>query len=175
MKLSPLYVLFGSPPPTRSGLKAICSSPIVRGFCKMTLLHWAGQRKSKVESSKEGEQSWPSRPQPSFAIQYVAVQPIKDSAGVRKDCAREKNASAMMYAAPSNTINQGAVSFRVALINHSSIGKSSPRRWMFKSGVGSLYVKLALSNPVAKSSYTLGRLTFGSGPLAYRAKRRKRE
>ena len=140
----------------------------------MTLPHWAGQRKSKVESFK-GAQSWPSRPQPSFAIQYVAVQPIKESAGVRKDCSRAKNANAIMYAAPSNTISQGAVSFRVALINPSSMGKSSLRRWMFKSGVGSLHVKLALSNPLAKSSYTLGRSTFGLGPLAYRAKRRKRE
>jgi hypothetical protein len=61
----------------------------------MTLLHSAGHRKSNVELSK-GPHCRPSRPQPSFVVQYVDVQSNQDSAGVSKDWAREKNAKPIM-------------------------------------------------------------------------------
>lgn len=95
MKVSPRYVLFGLPPPTIKGTKSTCWSPTILGFCRTTLLHCAGHRKSKVELSN-GMQLVPSNPQPSSATQYVAVHPINESEGVRKACARIKNAKPMI-------------------------------------------------------------------------------
>lgn len=120
MKLSPLYVLLASPPPTMSGLKAICSSPIVLGFCRITLLHCAGHRKSNVELSK-GPHVVPSCPHPLLASQYVDVQPMKESSGVRNDCARAKKAKPMIYAA-RKTNNHGEVNGFVVLMTMDSMG-----------------------------------------------------
>lgn len=78
----------------------------------MTELHWAGQRKENVELSN-GPQSPPSRPQPALAAQYVEVQPMYESAGVKNDCVREKNAKPMMYPTTRMANSQGEVKGRV--------------------------------------------------------------
>lgn len=90
------------------GLKTTCSFPMVRGFCRMTLLHCAGHRNSNNESVN-GKHCPPSKPQPLFDNQYVAVHPIDEDAGVMNDCAREKNANPMMYAAPRRSKSHGLV------------------------------------------------------------------
>lgn len=119
MKESPRYVPSSSPPPTIRGTKSTCSSPTVLGFCSTTELHCAGHRKSNVALSN-GAQNWPSKPHPSFADQYVAVHPMNESAGVRKDCARAKNAKPMMYPAASSAKSHGVVSARVKRIHAGS-------------------------------------------------------
>ena len=63
---------------------------------------------------------------------------MNDSAGVRNDCAREKNANPMMYAATKTANNQGDVSGRVTLIILDSIGAMIclPASWMSISSKG---------------------------------------
>jgi len=106
----------------------------------VTLLHCAGHRKSNVKFVN-GPQSSPLRPQPSLADQYVAVQPIDEDGGVRKDCAREKNANPMIYTAPRTRRSQRPVNGRVSLIRLDSRGKTRccPRifKWKSKSGSSS--------------------------------------
>ncbi|PSS37582.1 hypothetical protein PHLCEN_2v598 [Hermanssonia centrifuga] len=124
-----------------SGTKSTCSSPTVLGFCKMTELHCAGQRKEKADSSK-GPQALPFSPQPSFGSQYVDVQSIKASVGVRKDCAREKNAKPMMYATVRRTKSQGDLKGRVIRIRAGSKARLWERRPVytvkFRKGTGSV-------------------------------------
>ncbi len=112
MKLSPRYVLFESPPPTIRGTKSTCWSPTVRGFCNTTLLHCAGHRKSNVASSN-GMHAEPSSPHPSSAAQYVAVHPIKESAGVKNDWARVKKAKPIIQPAARTANSHGFVRGRV--------------------------------------------------------------
>jgi hypothetical protein len=83
-----------------------CSSPTVRGFCKIVVVHCAGHRKSKVEYVV-GRQLMPSRPHRSLANQYVDVQSAKELAGIRKDCSREKKARPMIYKAARRMNKEG--------------------------------------------------------------------
>lgn len=69
----------------------------------------------KVEFSN-GAQDDPFNPHPLLAAQYVDVHEMKESAGVWKDCAREKNAMPMIQAAPRISRIHGEVSGCVARI-----------------------------------------------------------
>jgi len=63
---------------------------------------------------------------------------MTDSAGIRNDWAREKNANPMMYAATRTANNHGDVNGRVTLIILVSIGAMIclPARWMSISSRG---------------------------------------
>ena len=85
----------------------------------MTELHCAGQRNSNVELVN-GPQSSPLRPHSALAPQYADVQSIKESGGVRKDCAREKKESPIMYPTTRRAKSHGEVRRRVARIKAGS-------------------------------------------------------
>lgn len=89
-----------------------------------------------------GSQLSPFSPQPLFAAQYVAVHPMKESDGVRNDCARAKNAKPIMYAAARATNSHGFVKGRVMRMRKGSSERLRARRPVFKvrlrKGVGSI-------------------------------------
>lgn len=87
----------------------------------MTLRHCAGHRNSKDEL-ENGAHSLPSSPHPLPEGQYVAVQPMDDEAGVLNDCAREKNAKAIIYPAERTSRSHGFESGFVKLAIHDSTG-----------------------------------------------------
>jgi hypothetical protein len=114
------------------GLKAICSFPTVLGFWRMTFWHCAGHLKSKTSEVFIGMQFCPSNPHWLLAAQNVDVQVMTDSAGTRKDWAREKKASPMIYPMAKMQKIQGAVNGRVTLTTVFSMGMEieCPRDFM---------------------------------------------
>ena len=79
-----------------------------------------------------------------FAPQYVAVHPIKESAGVWNDCARAKKANPMIYAAAKMTNSHGLVKGRVTRRRNGSSARLRERRPVYRvrlrNGVGSAFV-----------------------------------
>jgi len=83
----------------------------------------AGQRKSNVWEVFNGRHPFPSRPHWLLAVHQVDVQVMNDSGGIKKDCARVKNARPMIYATAKRKNTQGACSGRVLLITVFSMGR----------------------------------------------------
>ena len=98
-----------------------------------------------------GSQLSPFRPQPLFAAQYVAVHPMKESDGVKNDCARAKKAKPIMYAAARTTNSHGFVKGRVMWMRKGSSERLRARLPVYKvrlrKGVGSTVVWYKIAVP----------------------------